>query len=90
MPRSWEDLFWACLMIVAGAVVVFAARGLFCGPKPRRARWLPVIAGLVLMVPACSERPLPRFTTPTGSGWSSPHMPIDHYPPTGRDDLQRT
>lgn len=66
MPRNWSDLFWVSLTLVAGLVIVFAARNLFARPhKPRSVRWLPVIAGLALMLPgACAHVPAPP-TAPT-------------------------
>lgn len=74
MPRNWDDLFWAALALVAGLVVVMAAKSLFRDHnRPRRARWLPVAAGLLLMLPgACAHVPAPvQAASPAcGTGWT--------------------
>lgn len=72
MPRSRDELFWLALAIVAALVLMVAANRLLRPPKPRRGRWLPLVLGLTLLVPAaCAHRPpqSPDLPPHHGAGW---------------------
>lgn len=76
-----DDLFWLALSLVAMVIVLIAAKRLLSADPPKRLRWLPILAGLALMIPAgCAHHPPTAPTT----------APFDHDLGAGWDDWLQT
>ena len=76
MSADRSGLFWLCVILVAIVVVRLAARPFLSPREPKRHRWLPAVAAMVVLpLLACASAPqIPFVPTPdhhvVGAGWS--------------------
>lgn len=84
MPR--RDLFWLALTLAALVALFIVGKLLFAPPPRRSGLW---VLALAAMTPPCTFQPAVTWRPEGRAGWSSPYIPLDHKPSTGRRLLQQ-